>query len=236
MATVRLLGSTFNTTSGTHTVVAAPRAGELIVIVVANTGNVAQVLCADNNADGLGTYVTAKRALKATSVDEMLIQVRAALVGSPTSTTFTNAPGTTTGGGLAVFGVQGMLKTGAAAALQTANQDNQGAATPAPAFGSTPKLSNPVIAAAFTATNPAALTPRAGYTESVDTGFATPATGIEIMVRDEGETSATLTWGSASSSAFCSAAVELDAILMGVPENYRAVKVGNGMSASERIR
>lgn len=210
MATVSALGTaTFNTTSGTHTVVATPAVGDLIVIIRANTGNVVSHAPTDTAS---GSYSLATSALKATSADLMEVWVRNSLITSATSTTFSDAPGTTTGGGLTVFKVTGMFLTGANAVRQVATQANQAtAATPAPVFSSAVLTSNPVIGAVFNATSPATMTPRTGYTETTDLGYSTPTTGLESMFRSSGETGTTMTWGSASASAFCSVVVELNA-------------------------
>src|SRR5437868_10977106 len=112
---VTLLGSAaFDTATRTKTVTATPAAGSLIVIVTAHSGNVSSATPTDNNASG--TYATVESALKATSADKMMVHIRNALVGVSTSTVFTHAPGTSTGGGMAVFQVTGMQKVGAAAA------------------------------------------------------------------------------------------------------------------------
>jgi hypothetical protein len=215
-ATVSILGTaTFNTTSGTKTVTATPAVGDLIVIVTANSGSTTTTAApTDNNSGGAGTYTLVNTAVKATSADTMQIWVRTALITSATSTVFTQAPGTTTGGGLVVLDIQGMDKTGATAIVRSAIQSNQAAGgTPAPVLGAVPSSTNPIIGAVFNATNPAGMTQRASYSEIVDTGYNTPATGLEVMSRNSGETSATITWGSTSASAFASIAVELNALV-----------------------
>lgn len=215
-AVVSLLGTaTFNTTSGSKTVTATPAVGDLIVIVVAHSGSTTSVAPTDNNSGGGGTYTLVNTAVKATSADTMQIWVRNNLITSATSTVFTQAPGTTTGGGLVVVDVQGMGKVGSASFRQSAIQSNQASGgTPAPVLGTTPRSYNPIIGAVFNASNPATLTPRTNYTEIADLGYNTPATGLEVMYRNSGETSATITWGSTSGSAFASIAVELDSTIL----------------------
>jgi hypothetical protein len=213
MAAVTLLGTaTFNTSNGTKTVTATPAVGDLIVIITAHTGNTADTTPTDDNASG--TYVRIDGALKNTSADKMNIYIRTALITNAASTIFTHAPGTTSGGGLAVLKVTGMSKVGSAASVQTAKQENQAAATPAPVFGTAPLTGNPVIGAVFNATNPATMTPRTNFTERADVGYNTPASGLEVMSRDSGETATTQTWGSASGSAFSSIVIELDTSLV----------------------
>jgi hypothetical protein len=212
MAAITLLGTaTFNTTAGTHTVTATPAVGDLIVIVVANSGITTVPTVTDNNSSGTYTAITSAR--KGSNVDIMHVFVRNALVGAASSTVFTATGASSTGGGLAVLKVTGMSRFSHDAALRWATQENQAAATPAPALAAAVATGNPVIGAVFNATNPATMTPRASpaYTERADVGYATPTTGLEVMSIDSGETASTITWGSASATAFCSIAVELDA-------------------------
>lgn len=212
-AVVTLLGTqTFNTTSGTHTVVATPAVNDLIVIVTASTGNTSATAPTDNNSDGLGTYTLIDTAVKVTSADTMMMWVRNSLVGSASSTTFTHAPGASSGGGLGIFKITGMSNVGSAAIRQSAHKNNQGSATtPTPVMGLAVLTTNPVIGAVFNATNAATLTPRGtpAYTERFDVGYATPTTGIETMSIDSGETGTSIAWGGTSASAHCEIAVEL---------------------------
>src|SRR6185437_6612583 len=158
MAAVTSLGATFNTSSGTKTVTATPAVGDLIVIVTAHSGNTASVAPTDNN--GTGTYVLVQSCVKATSADTMQVWVRTALIASATSTVFTHAPGTTSGGGLFVHNVSGMTRIGGNAIRQSAIQSNQAASgTPAPVLPSVPLSANPIIGAVFNATSPATMTP-----------------------------------------------------------------------------
>src|SRR5262245_7809752 len=132
MAAVTLLGTqTFDTNSGTKTVTATPAVGDLIVLVTAHTGNTSSNAPTDNNSDGLGTYPLVETAVKASSADTMRFWIRDALIGSASSTVFTHAPGTSTGGGLGVLKVTGMTRAGAAAELKSGILSNQTAATPA---------------------------------------------------------------------------------------------------------
>ena len=211
--TVSLLGTpTFSTASGTKTVTATPAVGDLIVIITAHTGNTSTTAPTDNNAGGGGTYTIVNTAVKATSADTMKVWVRDNLITSATSTVFTHAPGTSTGCGLVVIDCQGGDKAGLSAIVQSAIQSNQAAGgTPAPVFASAVNTQNAVIGAVFNASNPAALTPRTNFTELFDSGYNTPATGLEVMSDNSGETGTTMTWGSTSASAYASLVVEIEA-------------------------
>lgn len=211
MAAVTLLGTqTFNTSSGSKGVTATPAVNDLIVIVTAHTGNTSSVAPTDTQS---GTYSKVVGALKNSSADNLEVWVRNSLISSATSTTFTHNPGSTTGGGLAVLKVTGMTRVGVAAFRQVARQENQaGSTTPTPVFPSAVLTGNPVIGAVLNATNPAGLSPRSSpaYSERVDAGYGTPATGLEVMTIDSGETGSSIAWGGNSASAFASVVVELD--------------------------
>ena len=210
-ATVVLLGSTFNVTSGTHTVTATPNEEDLIVIVTASSGNTSTAVPTDNNGLSSVPYVLITSALKNSSADVLCIFVRHAFTQTASSTVFTHAPGASTGGGLAVYAVRGLAKSDLGAIRQSITQANQAAGTPAPTFANAVVTGNPVISAVFNATNPGGVTARSSpaYTRDVNTGWATPG-GVDTMSINSGETATAITWGGASASAFSSIAIELD--------------------------
>lgn len=219
MAVVTLLGSaTFTTSNGTKTVTATPAVDDLIVIVTAHTGNTATVAPTDDNNSGKYVQV-GSNIVKASSADTMQFWVRTDLIRAASSTVFTHAPGTTSGGGLVVLKITGMKRCGItdaarkiSGAVQFGKQENQASGTPAPAFPAAADTANPVIGAVFCATNSTATqTPPSSWTERFDNGYNTPATGLEVCSRDSGETGTTITWGGASGSAFCSGVIELNA-------------------------
>lgn len=83
--------------------------------------------------------------------------------------------------------------------------------------GGTPNLTMPqamlsdssVIVGLTNATNPATVTPPAGFTEILDTGLVNPTSGFEVATRNSGQTGTTITWGSTSATADGVIAVEL---------------------------
>jgi hypothetical protein len=215
MANFVASGITFNTTNGSKAVTLTPALGTLIVIITAHTANTSATAPTDNNSAGAGTYtqVAACAAVKATSADQMRVWIRDSFINSETSTIFTHSPGTTSGGGLCVITVSGMGRSGAAAALQGSKQDNQAlGGTPTPVLGSAALTDNVMIGAVFNATNPAGMTARSSpaYSEQRDVGYNSPATGLEVMTLDAGETATSIAWGGTSASAFCSTILELD--------------------------
>lgn len=214
MAAVTSLGSTYNTTAGVKTVVATPAVNDLIFVMVQLTGVSTTPTLTDNNADGLGTYTKVGSTFSNSgTVKAVMGFVRDAAVGSATSTTWTMTPSGDNGGGLQVFKITGMSRYGSLAIVQSSGQSNQtGGTTPAPVFGVAVTTTNPVITALVNATNPAGITPRSSpaYTERVDTGWASPTSGVENSSIDSGETASTITYGGTSASVFSDYVVELD--------------------------
>lgn len=218
MASVALLGSAFTTAAGDKTVTAAPTIGDLIVIVCANSGRTTaqDPTVTDNNPGGGGTYTQVQENTKNTSADTLWIYVRNDLIKSVTSTVFTFSPlaAGDTGGGLIVLRVAGMWRAGLSAKRKSGGQDNQAAGTPGPSWtgGGAATGLNPLVGAVFNGTNPAGMTKPASFdTEQFDNGYTTPPSGLEVVSDNTGNTDSTVTWGSASASAFCSAILELDA-------------------------
>ncbi|HEY1249360.1 MAG TPA: hypothetical protein VGE97_10255, partial [Nitrososphaera sp.] len=196
MATVVLLGSTFNTNSGSKTVTATPQPNDLIVIVTAHTGNTSTATPTDNNTNG-GVYSSITSALKNSSADRLGIYIRTEFIQYTVSTVFTHAPGTSTGGGIAVYAIRGMGKVGLDAIRQSIQQANQsGGATPTPTFSSAVLTGNPVISAVFNAANPGGISARSSpsYTRDVNSGYSTPTTGLDAMHINSGETGTAIAW------------------------------------------
>lgn len=218
-ATVVKLGTgSVTTTSGTKAVTPAspggdPQVGDLIVLVTVHTGNTSNAAPTDNNSSGTYVEITGAACVKASSADQMRIWVRTSLITTSTSTTYTHAPGTTTGGGLFIFAITGVTRTGSSAIVKAAKQDNQSSGgTPTPVFSSAPSTGNPILGAVFNASNPATMTPRSSpaWTEQTDLGYNSPTTGLETASINSGETATSIAWGSTSGSAFCAAVVEID--------------------------
>src|SRR5215472_6834494 len=114
VSTVTHAGSVWTTTAGNKTVTATPALGDLIVVIAPATG-VATTGVTDNNTDGLGTYTKIGSSFTGFSTaGDLSVWVRNALVGSASSTIFTAAQGSSTGGGLDVLRVSGMSRTGSA--------------------------------------------------------------------------------------------------------------------------
>lgn len=218
MATVAALGTTtWNTTAGNKTVTTTPAVNDLIVIVAAASGtseaNAATTAVTDNNSSG--TYVKVCDSLNAAAgaSPRISVWVRTALIGSATSTVFTATQASSSGGGLRVFAVVGMSRTGLEAVRAAAAAFNaSGATTPAVTLWTPALTGNALIAGLVNSSSPAAVTPPTSFTEdpTPDLGYSTPTTGIETARVNSGITAATITWGSTSATAWRAVVVELD--------------------------
>lgn len=213
MATVTNGAQTFTTTPATS-VAATPALNDLIVCYVfsaAVAGGATAV--SDNNSGGAGTYVQVDVDRTAGTNIVQCAWVRTALIGSATSTTFSYTAAGSTGGGIWVVRISGMTKTGATAVRSSGGQSlGTTGTTPAPVLSLTPLTTNPIIIGLHNNTNGTAnQTVRAGYTEAFDLGHSAPVAGAAGQFLSSGETSATLTFGGTTPSAFSTLALELDA-------------------------
>jgi hypothetical protein len=202
-------GSLFNTTAGDKAVTVTPAVGDLIIVVAAASGLNNTSSCTDNQG---GTYAVGASCLKDAGGSALTLLIRNSLVSTTAAHVITSTQSGSTGGGLFALKVTNMTAAGAAAKRAAANQHNgTQATTPAPVLGGVPLSKNPVIGAVFLG-GTATITPRAGYTELADATYTVPGTGVEIMARDSGETSATITWGSAAGGGdFGAVCIELSA-------------------------
>lgn len=213
MAVISVVGTpTWNTTAGNKTVTAAPVAGSLIVVVASSSGLAGGTTSVtDDQTGGTYTQVDADRTGFSTT-GVLTVWVRNGLIPTSASTVFTANQAASTGGGLAVFSVTGMVNVGASAVRSNGGQSTGTAGTtPAPVLSNAPLFSNPVITAVSNGTNGGGTTNRANYDDVAIGGYNTPATGLDICYQDFGETTATITWGGTSATAFASFAIELDA-------------------------
>lgn len=204
----------------------------LIVFIVASATVTDPASSALTNSQGI-TFTQILRAQCASGVDSIYAFVANSLVtsGQAVSQTVTFNPADVANGtNIFVAAVAGMTRVGIDAILQSAKQDNQAAGTPAPAFGASAQTGNPTLGVIGNATNPAGLTPPTSWTEGGDIGYATPTTGGEYVYRNSGFTGTTITWGSASASAFGSIIIELDT---SVPASNPYPYVGGGYYPTE---
>lgn len=201
MATGTHAGSTWDTNAGNKTVVATPAANDLIVVVHGMSGWASgdDSTITDNNAGGGGTYTKLGTASAPLSTGggtngALWISVRNGLVSSATSTTFTATNTGDTGGGLTVMRFSGMSRVGSQAIKQSKGESTQTESPPVITFNSTSDINNPIVLAVMNEDNPPAVTPPTGFTEAVDTGWATPTTGIEVCWDDAGNALTMFAW------------------------------------------
>jgi len=194
-ATVTSLGSTFNTTAGDKTVTATPAVNDLIVVIGTASGttqtNGDTTNVTDNNSSG--TYTKIVSDTSGTVLGMVTIWIRNSLISSATSTIFTATQTNSNGGGLEVFKVTSMTRTGSSAARQSANGNGAGA-TMTITYGSASLTGNPNIGGVMNVTNPATVTPPTSWTESIDTGYATPTIGVEDAFINSGFTGTSASW------------------------------------------
>lgn len=119
--------------------------------------------------------------------------------------------------GIFVCRVAGMKRSGPNAVRRVngvaqiaSTQDVIGGTAPTLTFPAATLTGNPILASVVNRLNPAALTAPATFVEQGDTGYSTPTLGGEYITKDSGYTSATITWGATTSTAWTSLGVELD--------------------------
>lgn len=190
-----------------------PAVGDLLVGMVVASGTTANTPTLTANSGAI-TFKMVAAAPLAASVDRAYLFVADQLVPSAVSmtATFTCTQDAATGAVVFVASVSGMARTGLAAIRQLELAMNVAAGTPALSFPASCLTGNPTIGLIGNATNPAGLTAPTGWTENAagDTGYTIPTTGAEYVYRDSGFTGTTVTWGSASASAYAGIIVELD--------------------------
>lgn len=199
-------------TSGTsnRTVAITPAVGDLLIVycfVSTNTND--SPTCTDNNGSGTYTRIDVGNVVIATLNHRLSIFVRDALMTNTTATTITVATGSNTSGAVHCLAIAGMGRTGLTGAVRSKGlQNNQAAGTAAPALNQAALTANLTIVAQGSADT--TTTAPASWTERQDTNFATPTIALETATRDSGFTGTTITFGAASSTTFCSHALELD--------------------------
>lgn len=217
MASVTHAGSSWTTSNSptTHTVTATPAANDLIVVVHGGSGFASgdTSVITDNNSGGGGTYTILGSAVMSSGGGTdcaLWISIRDSLVSSATSTVFTNTEVGLSGGGLTVFRVSGMSRTGSSAARQFKGESTQTENPPSITFNSATLTDNPIILAVAGEDNPPALTAPTDFSESFDSGYSTPTSGFWVGFINSGKTSTTYTWSGGAVTDHNEAGVELD--------------------------
>jgi len=121
-----------------------------------------------------------------------------------------------TGNHIRIYRISGMTNTGVAALRQFAKDEVVASGTPQiAAFAAVCLTDNPVIVSVHDEGTADGWTPPTDWTESTtpdaEQQILTPTSRCDIAHRDSGFTGTTITWGSASTGAYSSVAVEFDA-------------------------
>ncbi len=190
-----------------------PTANDLLfawVVVTGSRDDSGAGLAKLTDSQGLG-WVKVERCHKVTSADTLYLFVACTLAAASSMTvTFDCTGDAGTGAIIEVCSISSMTRTGIDAVRQTAKQENQSSGTPASTFAASCLTGNVTAGCVSNGANGALMTPPSGWTEQIDTGFATPTTGLEYATRDSGFTGTTITWGNSSLSAFGDMIVEFD--------------------------
>lgn len=211
MATYRTIRDNASATNATvYTLPASGLTiGDFPVVFIAVSGKAAVGTLTDNR--GLGwTFVTSVLSNSSTDILEVYVGNGLLANTSMTLTYTVNGVGNANGAIPEMVLIAGMSRVGAAALVQSAQQDNQAAATPAPAFGAAAQSFDITLGCVINASSPAALTEPSGWTERQDEGLLSPNMGFEVVTRDSGFTGSTVTWGSSSATTFGAVVLELD--------------------------
>jgi hypothetical protein len=199
-------GGTSGTTARTAAITTA--VGDLLICFVAYSGVTTLTSVTDNAGDG-GTWTQVQTALFGSSANIGAVYVRSKLMASAVSVTVTVNASTNTAGEIVLVAYSGMRYTGSAAVRSKGSQANQASGTPAPALNQAALTANPVLTF-YAAVGTVGLTAPTSWTSRQSAGQTTPSTWAQVCTRDSGFTGTTVTWGSSSSVAFASIAIELD--------------------------
>jgi len=195
--------------TGNRTATITPAVGDLLIVycfVAANTNDTPT--CSDNNGSGTYDRIDVMNASISAVNYRLSVFIRTVLMANTTSTVITVATGSNTSGCVVPVAVSGMSRVGADAVRSKGSQSNQAAGTAAPALNQNALTGNLTIAvhgsADTTTTEPT------GWTERQDTNQTNDTVALEVATRNSGFTGTTITFGAASSTVFCSHALELD--------------------------
>jgi hypothetical protein len=214
MAGITYVGSSWTTTAGNKTVAVTPAVGDLLLVFCGNSGRgAANPPTVTISVQGITFTRHATGYTKNTSADSGWVFVSDSLCTVASASTVTMTQSGDTGGGLHVFRVSGMTRSGLAAIRQVGKQDNAAAGTPSITMGAACLTGNPCFGMVHNGTNSTTTTapPTSWSADHFDNGYTTPANGTECTSRASGNTLTTIAWTAASASAFGSILVELDA-------------------------
>jgi hypothetical protein len=201
-----------STNTAVRTVAVTPAVGDLLVAVAGVSGGIDGFSSITDDQSGTYTKIPAAEIANAgNNNNHLAVWIRDQLVSTATSHTLTTAGVAASGGGLAVYIVSGISRTGSSAARAGGGATGAISTTPTATLGLTPQTVNPIIGGVTQSSSTANIvTPRSGYTEGQESQYTTPSNSLETMSRNSGETSASIAWGNAASAAWQAVAVEID--------------------------
>ena len=213
MATITDRGDLWDTSNNTaHSLPSfTANADDLIVVVHGMSGWASgDTSLITDNQGGAYTQIGANPLSTGGGTNGALwISIRTTLIGA-VAVIITETPTGSTGSGLTAYTVAGMTRTGADAALQNNGESTQTENPPVIAFGNATLTANPIVLAVFGEDNPPALTAPTGFTETFDSGWATPTSGIEVCFVNSGQTASSYSWTGGNLADHNEVGVELD--------------------------
>jgi len=225
VAAVTYAGTTWDTNAGNKTVVATPAVGDAIIVIAGTSGLAGGTTSVTDNQAVASSYTQIDVDYTGFSTTGVLTAwVRNSLITAASSTTWTAAQASSSGGGLGVIRISGISIVGLGSIRGCGGQSSGGAGTtPAPVLlrrvgttfsGTQAALTgNVMVSAVCNGATAASMTVRSApaYTEDFDNGYSVPGTGLCVSHIASGETASTITWGSTSATTFASIAFEVDA-------------------------
>lgn len=188
-----------------------PAAGDLLILMVGLTGVLSlanKMVITKSIAAGAGFIAIGEVNF---DTDKTIALFAGGGLEVPTARTLTiNFGVTATGNFWQVYRASGMQRVGQSAIRQWGVQQGAGAATPTVTFPVAPLTGNPLVGMVQNGSNPAAMTPPAGFTETFDGGHGTPTTGYETCFASNGITANPIAWGSTGGSNYGCLIAELD--------------------------
>jgi len=202
-------GATTGTTD--RTALITPSIGDVLIVFCAVSANTnAAPTCSDDNG---GTYTLIGTALFSASVNIMSAFIRNTPIPNITNTTVTVATGSNTSGAIVIAAISNMSTGGISNIRSFGSQANIASGTPSTILNTNAEVNSITLCSVANVTSPAGMTPPSNWTNAQDTGQGSPAIGLSVSYRNSNFNGNTITWGSASASAFASFAVEIDSKL-----------------------
>lgn len=205
------LASTANTATWGATPSFTPVAGARVIVLKSVGASVGTPGTVTGSANGL-TFTQVATAVRGGSLDRLYAFVSDAVPSSPSAMTVSGGFNGDAGTGHIIFV---MSCTEINGVRQWKNRDNQAIGVPSATFDATPIAGNPQISFVANAGvgGTGLTTPPSGFTKDAngDKSYTTPDKSAAYAYINSGAATATITWGTSSSTASGSIILELDA-------------------------